>query len=111
MNRRIQSALALSIVLVLAGCASWDRDLDTRRYPGPAVALDDAQAQEISSRVRQLRTQGAEIRARLALETDRGIRIRHYRALHALSKELGPLERQLAAAGRIAGLPALASYS
>jgi hypothetical protein len=87
--------------LLLAGCASYGSWLDEiGKPPRPPVAMDEAQAQQLSQEAAQLRSRAEAMRAQLARETDRRERFRHYEALRRLGDDLVPLERALLDAGK-----------
>jgi hypothetical protein len=103
--------MKLAMVLVVAtlcGCStskygSWEYGswLDQVGAPAkPPVAMSDEQARALSQEAAQLRDRSEAVRVRLAHETDRRQRFRHYEELRDLGDRLVPIERSLREAGR-----------
>jgi hypothetical protein len=98
--------IAFLAVAVLAGCStvttldhgSWLDEVGMP--PQPPLVMSDEQAGYMMQEAAQLRARSEALRARLAHETDRRQRFRHYEALRDLGDELAPVERALRDAGR-----------
>ncbi len=81
------------------------------RRPQPATPMSDAQAAALSGQAASLQAQAQALRVELARETDRTVRVKHYRALRRIGDELRPLERQLQNAGRASRTTVIQPYA
>jgi hypothetical protein len=93
----MRAAIPCVLLALLSGCAvvpgsAWTFD-PTRPQPKPALAAQEAVG--LTDRLAQLQLQRNELRARIASEPDARARLGLYEQLHAVGRELSPLERQL----------------
>ena len=91
-------AIPCVLLAVLGGCAvvphaAWTFD-PTRPQPKPALAAADAVG--LTDRLAQLQLERNELRSRIASEPNAATRMRLYEDLHAVGRQLSPLERRLA---------------
>lgn len=81
------------------------------RRPHPPTPMSDAQALALSGRAARLQAQAEAIRVELARETERTVRVEHYRTLRRIGDELRPVERQLEDAGRASRATTIQPYA
>lgn len=94
-------ALAVSVPILLAGCAISGSWLDEIGKPArPPVVISDERATQLTVETAQLRARADEVRALLALEPERRQRFRYYEALRHIGDRLRPLQNELRDAGR-----------
>jgi uncharacterized lipoprotein len=96
--------LLIAAAALLAGCSTvsavrdaWNWD-PTAPQARPAAPLPPDQVAALTNRLADLQIQRNEIRARISAEPDVRARQRLYEQLHAVGRELSPLERRLTAA-------------
>ena len=101
---RLCISLALAAACAMAGCASYepqmDRLIEQWTQPRYSSTLSDEQAQALSAELAGLRARREQVRAKYASESDSEERMRQYRELHAIGLAVSPIETQLAKAGR-----------
>lgn len=97
-------SLLLVAAVLLGGCStvsavrdawSWD---PTAPQAGPRVVVSPEQSITLTNRLAELQIRRIEIRANISAEPDVWARQRLYQELHAVGRELSPLERHVSSA-------------
>ena len=95
---------SLALLFLLAGCSAWSSARDAWRWDPTApqertrLVLSPEQLAAGTSRLAELQIRRNEIRTRIGTEPDARARQALYAELHAVGRQLSPLERQLAGA-------------
>lgn len=102
----MRSAPTLAAAVLLSGCSTvsavreawhWDATAPQTRK---LMVLPPEQVAALTNRMAELQIQRHNIRSRISAEPDIRARQRLYDDLHAVGRELSPLERQVTAAAR-----------
>ena len=97
-------ALSLAAAILLSGCSTvsavrdawnWDATAAPARRP---IVLAPEQVAALTNRMAELQIRRNDIRSRISAEPDIRARQRLYEDLHAVGRQLSPLERQLTVA-------------
>jgi outer membrane murein-binding lipoprotein Lpp len=99
--------LSLAALVLLAGCSSianvrdaWNWD-PTGLAETPRAVPPPLQLTELTGRIAQLQQRRTEVRSRISAESNVRARQPLYQELHAIGRQLSPLERQLADAAPV----------